>query len=132
MANGKFETFTRVSGYHNESIILSCSGADEPDQYIWYQVSGDKFYEMSSEIRNLNLDFLRVDISCEHSQVFGCRYPNFENYGYDVFTVQCHEAGQRAFLKQKMENAKNKIKHKPTKMAKVQNGQFKSIKPKSN
>ena len=66
MANGKFETFTKVTGYHNESMIFSCCGADEPDQYVWYQVSGDRFYKMSTEIRNLNLDFLRVNINCEN------------------------------------------------------------------
>ena len=124
MASGKFETFTKVSGYHNESVILSCSVADEPDQFIWYKVSGDKFYEMSSEILNLNLDFLRVDITCEHLQVYGCRFANFEDYGYDVFTVQCHEAGHRAFLKQKMEASKIKMR------GKSKNGQAKSIQPK--
>ena len=28
MAFGKFEIYTKVSGYYNESIILNCSGAD--------------------------------------------------------------------------------------------------------
>ena len=118
IVNGKFETFTRVSGKHNDSIILSCSGAEEHDQYQWYQVSGDRFYQMKSEVQSMNLDFLKVTIRCDNLQVFGCRYANIEDLGYDVFTVQCSESGQREFMKQKLEAIKAKVRKNTTKTVK--------------
>ena len=110
MVYGKFETYTRVSGFHNESFILSCSGADEPDQYQWYQVIGNRFTEMSSDVKSMNLDFIKVMITCEYLQVFGCRYANSDDFGYDVFSVQCSERGQRDFSKQKMDAYKAKVR----------------------
>ena len=128
IVNGKFETNTRVSGYHNESIILSCSDADEPDQYQWYQVIGNRFDEMSSDVRSMNLDFIKVMITCEYLQVFGCRYANSNDFGYDVFSVQCSERGLRDFSKQKMDAHKAKARKTTMKAWSINSkGQAKSI-----
>lgn len=114
MVNAKFESFTRITGNHNESMILRCSDADEPDQYQWYQVIGNKFSEMSSDYRSMNIHYIPVLISCEYLQVFGCRYANTDDFGYDVFTVQCSDKGQQDYLKQKMNAHKLKFRGKQT------------------